>query len=339
MKNKTNLVKTTLIDKLNDVTLKMNQSFTDSITKGNGKSVPYVCRNGTKLLFTIQNNLTKYSNRNSFEENLHFVIKVDGIDNEMEVNFDSLTFTPINERFQNVILTPLNFFMDMNQDLSLLTKKLNLYYCFNKDIDEMVQFIETSLLNNFSNYFKEYSLLKSEYINLVKQLNQYENLLFEDWKSDLLKSRNFQLNLKYCHDINFDDNDVPLSIKFYLTYNPFYLKCSTYLGGSYKERYVFGKFKSLEIIKKGKYKLNVESYNIKNPTVREYYLTDKSLNDFLSELWEYNNSDKDSIDSLKLELYEQYKLIISDSMKSNLDIYYKILHLSNGYLELTNEEI
>jgi hypothetical protein len=344
MKMKIDLVKQTLLQKIQSLESELEKSFVDLNTNGKGKSVDFISKNGCKCKFSLTGDYKDYFIKQSLEDGIEVKLSIDD-SKETYIYFDSFTHKPkelsfFYNRSRNYIS------INTNIELNDLLKQLTSLYNFEKDSGEIIEFIETNLFSKLFVSFDEFIILSNELVETKSEYENYDNLMFDKWKQSIFQTGLIKVLPLYDYRVLYENetSTTPLGVKF-IKEDIFFRVNTTRSINSYpKLMGLSDKIVSLDILKKGKYKITFEEvYNcgMKNQTVTnvDYYFTERNVEKLLIQIWKHNNESIITNNSIKIDLYDKYKIIIGDDIiKSDLNKYFELLPTSNDCYKLTNRE-
>jgi hypothetical protein len=344
MKMKIDIVKQILLQKIQNLESKLEKSFVDLNTNGKGKSVDFISKNGCKCKFSLTGDYKDYFIKQSIKDGIEVKLSIDD-SKETYFYFDSFTHKPkellfFNNGSRNYIS------IDTNIELNDLLKQLTSLYNFVKDSGEIIEFIETKLFNKLIISFDEFIDLSTELVETKSEFENYDNLMFDKWKQSIFQTGVIKVLPLYEYRVLYENetSTTPLGVKFIKREIFFRVNTSRSINSHPKQMGLSDKIVSLDILKKGKYKITFEEvYNcgMKNQSVTnvDYYFTERNFEELLIQIWKHNDESISINESIKVDLYDDYKIVIgNDIVKSDLDKFYELEPISDDYYKLTNRE-
>lgn len=345
MKIKMDIVKQTLLQKIEKLESDLEKSFVDLNTNGKGKSVEFISKNGCKCKFTLTGKFDDYFIKKSIDKGVEVQLLIDDL-NQSVFYFDTFNHKP---KFVSLFNQGMGKYIPIDTNIKLNVILNNVKSLYNLQIDsvEIIDFIETKLFDILFESFNEFVVFTNEYTEVKSEFENYDNLMFEKWKETVFQTGKIKIIPHYSYRVLYENetSTVPLGIKFIKDGKCFRVHTTKIINKHPKLLGLTDKIVSFQTIKKGKYKITFEevynNYGSRNQSINnvDYYFTERNLEDLLIQIWRHNEESIIHNNSIKVDLCESYKIIIGDNIiKSDLNIYYDLEPSSDDYFKLTNRE-
>jgi|688.fasta_scaffold218552_4 hypothetical protein len=349
-----NVVKQTLKNQMDDLQTSYLTHFKNEVNKAGGTEFVMLTPNGVKVTFTIDKTNGIHNVEYAIKNGITCTATIEGLDeyHNFKVRYDARTFeSVVIGRYGNteIISSPV-FKIDIEETLVSLTKEMEKIYWFKTDKKFIQTFVETELNQKIKLLFPKYSKYMEEYLEIENQYSNYDSMLLDTWKKDVLKTGMLETQKSYDWQCRENSDGISDRMRIYSSsFNLWDIHCAIYEGGTYKKRSVYmSDINYILEYKKGKYvagfvkdfTLPIELNDYNNNFKKDYYFTSAGVDKFLDEVYKKNNwaVENNSFESVVQSINDGGEVEINiDNIQP--DVWYGLLPNPNGYAEFITAEL
>ena len=328
--------------------------FKNEVNKAGGTEFVMLTPNSVKVTFTLDK-MNGINNVNyAISNGITCTAAIEGLDefHNFKIRYDARTFeSVVMARYGNTEIIPsLSFKIDIEETLVSLTKEMEKIYWFKTDKEFIQTFVVSALNQKIKLLFPKYSKYMEEYLEIENQYSNYDSLLLDTWKKDVLKTGMLETQKSYDWHCRENADGISDRMRIYSSsYNLWDIHCATYEGGTYKKRSIYmSEVNYITEYKKGKFvagfvkdfTLPIELTDYNNNFKKEYYFTSAGIDKFLNEVYKKNTwaVENNSIESVIKEINDGNEVEINiDNIQP--DVWYALLPNPTGYAQFITAEL
>jgi hypothetical protein len=349
-----NVVKQTLKNQMDELQTSYLTHFKKEVANAGGTEFVMDTPNGVKVTFTLDKINGVHNVEYAISNGITCTASIKGLDeyHNFKVRYDARTFeSVVLARYGNTeIISSPTFKIDIEETLVSLTKEMEKIYWFKTDKEFIKTFVETKLNQKIKLLFPLYSKYMDEYLEIQHQYSNYDSMLLDAWKKDVLKTGMLETQKSYDWQCRENADGISDKMRIYSSsYNIWDVHCANYEGGTYKKRTVYlNDINYITEYKKGKYvagfvkdfTLPIELNDYNNNFKKDYYFTSAGVDKFLNEVYKKNTwaVENNSFESVVKEINDGNEVEINiDNIQP--DVWYALLPNPTGYAEFITGEI